>query len=70
MRWFNVQEVRTDDAKPIARSNNVEFWKKALSFFMTNGLMAWNEISMVGNPTRSAELNDLIKYVKKKEVRK
>ena len=74
MRWFNMQvfgvEVRADDAKPIARSNSVEFWKKALSFFMANRLMAWNEISMVGNPTRSAELNDLIKYVKKKEVRK
>ena len=37
---------------------------------MTNQLMAWNELSNVGNPTRSAELNNLVKYIKKKEVRK
>jgi hypothetical protein len=36
---------------------------------MPNRLMVWNEISGVGNPTRSIALNDLIKYVKKKEVR-
>ena len=74
MRWFNFMvfgtETRADDAKPIARSTTVEFWKKALSYYMTNRLMTWNEISNVGNPTRSAELNDLIKYIKKKEVRK
>ena len=74
MQWFNMQvfstETPADDAKPTARSTSVEFWKKVLSFFMTNRLMAWNEISNVGNPTRSAELNDLVKYIKKKEVRK
>ena len=74
MRWFNMQvfttETPRDDAKPVARSTSVEFWKKALSYFMTNRLMAWNEISGVGNPTRSAELNNLIKYIKKKEVQK
>ena len=35
---------------------------------MTNRLMTWNEISNVGNPTKCSELNDLIKYIKKKEV--
>ena len=74
MQWSNIQvfstETPADNAKPIARSASLEFWKKALSFFMTNRLMAWNEISNVGNPTRSAELNDLVKYIKKKEVRK
>jgi len=32
--------------------------------------MALNELSNVGNPTRSAELNDLVKCIKKKNVRK
>ena len=31
--------------------------------------MAWNAISGVGNPTRSIEVNEVIKKVKKKEVR-
>jgi hypothetical protein len=37
---------------------------------MPNKLMAWNRLSNQGNPTRSIEINDLIKRVKKKEVRK
>ena len=69
MQVFST-ETPADDANPIARSTSVEFWKKALSFYMTNRLMPWNEISGVGNPTRSAEINDLIKYIKKKEVQK
>jgi hypothetical protein len=32
--------------------------------------MPWNSISGQGNPTRSIEVNTLIKKVKKKEVRK
>jgi hypothetical protein len=32
--------------------------------------MAWNAISEHGNPTMSIEVNELIKKVKKKEVRK
>ena len=74
MRWFNNEvygeEDPEDDAKPNSRSSSIEFWKKALSHFMCNKLMAWNEISNVGNPTRSTELNELIKQVKKAEVRK
>ena len=74
MRFFNSEifgaEVCPEDGNPKIRSSTVEFWKKALSSFMTNRLMAWNEVSNIGNPTRCTELNDLVKYVKKKEVRK
>ena len=74
MKWFNHQVFGTeepeDDANPKTRSSTVEYWKKALSFFMTNRLMPWNEIASVGNPTRCTEINDLVKYIKKKEVRK
>ena len=37
---------------------------------MPNRLSQWNEISNVGNPTKSAEVNDLDKRVTKKEARK
>jgi hypothetical protein len=37
---------------------------------MPNRLMPWNAIIGQGNPTRSIEVNTLIKKVKKKEVRK
>ena len=75
MMWFNdatygMSEPPTGhDMNPLVRSHTIKYWKKALSSFMPNRLMPWNEISGVGNPTRSRALNDLIKHVKKKEAR-
>ena len=70
MRWFNHitfgTETPTEDSRPTGRSTSIEFRKKALSYFMPNKLMAWNELSNVGNPTRCTELNELIKRVKKR----
>jgi hypothetical protein len=51
-------------------SSLTRYYKKAISYFMPNKLMPWNEISREGNPTRSTDVNDLIKAVMKKEVRK
>ena len=75
LHWMNVQTFGipnpAPDANPtLAQSNTLKYWKKALSFFMPNKLMLWNRISNQGNPTRSTEIDDLIKRVKKKEVRK
>jgi hypothetical protein len=59
------------DANPtLARSNTLKFWKKALPLFMPDCLMEWSRTQEEGNPTRSIEINELIKQVKKKEVRK
>jgi hypothetical protein len=59
------------DANPTqARSLSLEYWKKAISYYMPNCLMPWNAVSGQRNPTRSIEVNTLIKKVKKKEVRK
>jgi len=75
MKWFNhevydVPEPEEDhDLNPLIRSNTIKYWKKTLSFFMPNRLTAWNELTGHGNPTRSRKLNDLIRKVKRKEVR-
>ena len=37
---------------------------------MTNHLLPWNALAKSGNLTRSLEVNDLIKRMRKKEVRK
>jgi hypothetical protein len=59
------------DANPTqARSTSFMYWKKAISSYMPNCLMPWNAVSGQGKPTRSIEVNTLIKKVKKKEVRK
>jgi tRNA(Glu) U13 pseudouridine synthase TruD len=44
------------------------FFKKALSSYMPNRLMTWNVAIQQGNPMKSAEVNDLIKKIKKCEV--
>ena len=73
MRFFNFQAFGTedpqDDDAPLLRSSSIAFYKKAISYYMPNRLMTWNEIALVGNPTRSAVINNMIKFLKRKEVR-
>ena len=74
MKWSNYETFEVAEPPkghnlaPLVQSNTLKFWKKAVSFYMPNQLMQWSEISSTGNPTRSAALNALIKYVKKQEV--
>jgi len=75
LQWMNVKTFGIAnpgiDANPIsARSNSLTYWKKAISFFHPDRLMEWSSGRNEGNPTRSIEVNNLIKRVKKKEVRK
>ena len=71
LKIYGKPDPDTEVDKPThGRSSLVEFLKKAISFFMPNRLIAWNEETKTGNPTRSVGLNDFIKLVKKKEVRK
>ena len=67
---YGAAEPDRDDDPLQARSTSLMFWKKAISHFMPKRLMALNSISQVGNPTRGIEVNELIKTVKKKEIRK
>jgi hypothetical protein len=76
-RWmcqkaYGIPEPEPDpDANPTqARSTSLMYWKKAISYYMPNCVMPWNTVSGQGNPTRSIDVNTLIKKVKKKEVRK
>jgi hypothetical protein len=74
-RWmcsvaYGIAEPGPDDNPTGARSTSIEYNKKAISSFMPNKLMGWNRLANTGNPTKSAEVNDLIKKMKKKEVRK
>jgi hypothetical protein len=65
-RWMNQKAYGTTDpgpdAKPTeARASSLQYWKKALSSYMPNRLMTWNVATQQGNPTKSTEVNDLIK---------
>jgi hypothetical protein len=76
LQWMNFRTFGTVnpavDANPIsARSSSLQYRKKAVLYFHPNRrLMVWSAGRNEGNPTRSIEINNLIKRVKKKEVRK
>jgi hypothetical protein len=58
-------EVPDGDAKPTqGRSTSLESYKKNISYFMPNRLMAWNVGSQQENPTQSVSVNELIKNKK------
>ena len=64
-------EKPDDNARPTGRrSSGLDFIKKAISFFMPNQNAKWNVESQSGNPTMSVAVNNLVKQVKKAEVRK
>jgi hypothetical protein len=74
-RWmctkaFGVPDPTAEDNPIHGRASSLSYYKKAISYFMPNKLMPWNAITKEGNPTKSVLVNDLIKAVKKKEVRK
>jgi len=75
MRYFNMRIFGAENPtaeqrlRPKLRSTCLEFWKKALSYYMPNRLMQWNELAEIGNPTRCLAVNDLIKSMKKAEVK-
>ena len=77
VRWLNLRTfgVLTDPGpnttiRPLVRANTLAFWKKAISFHMPDRLHGWRTGSNDGNPTKSVEVNDFIKRVKKLEARK
>jgi len=49
------------------RSSSLETYKKGLSYYVPHRTVPW--VNDVGNPMRSAEVNDLINEIKKFEVR-
>jgi hypothetical protein len=52
------------------RESSLNYYKKALSYFMPNKHNGWDEVTLRGNPTKSREVLDLLKAVRKKEVRR
>jgi hypothetical protein len=53
-----------------SQSSTLKFAKKAISYYIPNRLLHWNEQTKQGNLSRSNLVNELIKTVKKKEVRR
>jgi hypothetical protein len=79
VRWLNLRTFGVpnpagpddESIQPLlVHANTLAFWKKAISFYMPDQLHGWRSGSNDGNPTKSAEVNDFVKRIKKMEARK
>ena len=75
VRYLRLKAYGDPDPDPdshpvIGRANSISYNKKALLYFMMTKSTAWNEVTLHGNPTRSAMVTQLIKEIKRAEVRK
>ena len=52
------------------RHNTVLFWKKAVSHFMVNNHMQWNQETGTGNPTKSPLIHKLLGHIKRMQVQR
>jgi hypothetical protein len=67
-KTFGKNTITKKDKAKI-RSSTVEMSKKALSFYMPDS-SPWRPETRSGNPTRNKLVNNFVRYIKQKEVRK
>jgi hypothetical protein len=70
LHCYGNPDPALDEDPKVARSNTLQFYKKDSLFFMANNIKTWNSSPMDRNTTKSLEVNDLIKWVKKKGGKK
>jgi hypothetical protein len=73
-RWMYNKAYGTPNPSPTdnpteCRASTLEQGKKAISHYLPNRHMQWNQLTTSGNPTKSPEVNEVISRVKTKEVR-
>src|SRR5690606_40529953 len=67
---FETTKPAIDDCPTGVRSSTLAYYKKAISKFMPRKNLVWDVIRGEGNPTKSILVNEMIKNVKRFEVRK
>ncbi|KNC74193.1 hypothetical protein SARC_13253 [Sphaeroforma arctica JP610] len=58
-----------DDHPTLRRESGLGFLKKSISYYMPLIANDWDPVDMKGNPTRSKDVNDLLKTIKRAELR-
>jgi len=69
IKWMNVKlynkENPEEEDRPLNGSHHtLDYYKKSISYFMPSKEISWNPALKSGNPTRSKDLNDLIKKIR------
>lgn len=74
VKWFSLKAYHNvnpskEDRPLYATQNSLNYTKKALSYFMVHSLPQWNDVTRIGNPTKSKKVNALVRLVGKMETR-
>ena len=69
-RAYGVQYPSAEARPTNARSTTIQYQKNAISQFMRRKFFPWDDINRIGNPSKSIQVNNLIKLIKKHGVRK
>jgi len=56
---YGCPDPNGDDNPTLGRSTSLQYYKKALSYFVPNKLASWNSLIRCGNPTRSIPVIEL-----------
>ena len=67
---FEISSLSESNEPAEGWSSTMEYINKVISYFMPNKLMKWDLQSNSGNPTKFMIVNELMKRVKKHEVRR
>ena len=67
---YNTEFPDENDRPNNNRSHNLYFIKKTITYYMPLHETPWDRIHERGNPTKSVEINNLIKKLKKIELRR
>ena len=74
-RYFCFKAYKTEEPDfntefPIyCRASTLENIKKSMSYYMPLCSIPWDSVPLRGNPTKSQEVNELIRVIKRHEVR-
>ena len=64
---YHTENPSREDCPIYATKKSLDYTKKALSYFMVHSGVSWNNVTRVGNPTRSKQVNSLLNHIKKME---
>ena len=70
VKWMNMKLFSNEDPRPdempISGSHHtIDYYKKSISYFMPKKETHWDPINQTGNPTRSNEVTNLVKRIRK-----
>ena len=65
MKLFSKENPEHDEMPITGSHHTIDYYKKSISYFMPKKETHWDPINQTGNPTRSNEVTNLVKRIRK-----